>query len=86
MKTVTSERCNTHTLHHSHCMKNVHIRSYSGPHFSAFGLHTERYSVSLRIQVRMRENADQNNSEYGHLLRSASKRYYSKNNNNVYML
>ena len=43
-----------------HCVKCVRIRSYSGPHFSAFGLNTERYSV------RMRENADQNNSEYGH--------------------
>ena len=30
-----------------HCMKNVHMRSYSGPHFPAFGLKTERYSVSF---------------------------------------
>ena len=33
-----------------HCMKSVRIRSYSGPHFPAFGLNTKRYSVSLRIQ------------------------------------
>ena len=33
-----------------HCAKSVRIRSYSGPHFPAFGLNTERYSVSLRIQ------------------------------------
>ena len=33
-----------------HCLKSVHIRSYSGPHFSAFGLNTYRHSVSLRIQ------------------------------------
>ena len=33
-----------------HCVKSVHIRSYSGPHFPAFRLNTERYSVSLRIQ------------------------------------
>ena len=26
----------------SHCVKSVHDRSYSGPHFSAFGLNTER--------------------------------------------
>ena len=26
------------------------IRSYSGPYFPAFGLNTERYSVSLHIQ------------------------------------
>ena len=33
-----------------HCVKSVPIRSYSGPHFPAFGLNTERYEVSLRIQ------------------------------------
>ena len=33
-----------------HCVKSARIRSYSGPHFPAFGLHTKRYSVSLRIQ------------------------------------
>ena len=33
-----------------HCVKSVHIRSYYGPHFPAFGLNTERYSVSLRIE------------------------------------
>ena len=32
------------------CVKGVRIRSYSGPYFPAFGLNTERYSVSLRIQ------------------------------------
>ena len=31
-------------------MKSVPIRSYSDPHFSGFGLNTERYLVSLRIQ------------------------------------
>ena len=33
-----------------HCIKSVHIRSYSGPHFPAFGLNTQTYKVSLRIQ------------------------------------
>ena len=33
-----------------HCVKSAGIRSYSGPHFPAFGLNTERYKVSLRIQ------------------------------------
>ena len=42
----------------SHCVKNVRIRSYSGPHFPAFGLNTE--------------NTDQNNSEYGHFSCSVS--------------
>ena len=31
-------------------MKSVRIRSFSGPYFPAFGLITERYSVSFRIQ------------------------------------
>ena len=33
----------------NHCVKGVRIRSYSGPYFPAFGLNTERYSVSFRI-------------------------------------
>ena len=31
-------------------VKSARIRSYSGLHFPAFGLNTERYSVSLRSQ------------------------------------
>ena len=31
-------------------MKSVLIRSYSGPHFPAFGLNAEKYGVCLRIQ------------------------------------
>ena len=48
-----------------HCVKSVRIRSYSDPCFPAFGLITERYSVSLRIQsecgkiqTRITPNAD----------------------------
>ena len=37
-------------LCYCHCVKNVRIRSYSGPYFAAFGLNTKKYSVSLRIQ------------------------------------
>ena len=33
-----------------HCVKSVLIRSYSGPPLPAFGLNTERYSISLRSQ------------------------------------
>ena len=47
-----------------HCVKGVRIWSYSGPHFPAFGQSISPYSV------RMRENTDQNNSEYGHCLPS----------------
>ena len=53
----------------THCVKNVRIRSYSGP-----------------FSVRMRENTDQNSSEYGHFLRSdwflfiiTSKKIWKKN-------
>ena len=31
--------------------KTVRIWSYSGPYFPAFGLNTERYSVSLRMRT-----------------------------------
>ena len=34
----------------THYVKRVRIRSYSGRHFPAFGMNTERYGVSLRIQ------------------------------------
>ena len=40
-----------------HCVKSVRIWSYSGPYFPAFEL---------------RENMDQNNSEYGHFSRGDS--------------
>ena len=33
-----------------HRVKSVRIWSFSGPYFPAFGLKTERYGVSLRIQ------------------------------------
>ena len=33
-----------------HSMKSVYIWSYSGLHFPAFGLNTERYLVFLRVQ------------------------------------
>ena len=56
-------------------MKSVRIWSYSGPYFSAFGLNTQRHFVFRDTlispySVRMRENTDQNNSEYGHFSRS----------------
>ena len=38
--------CNTH------CVKNVSIRSFTGPHFPAFGLNKER------MRAQMRENTD----------------------------
>ena len=32
-----------------HCMKSVHIWSYSGPHFPTYGLNKERYFVVMLI-------------------------------------
>ena len=40
----------TPLLEQKHCIKSVRIRSRSGPHFPTFGLNTERYAISLRIQ------------------------------------
>ena len=49
--------------HHMHRVKNVHIRSYSGPYFSHPDLIILIFRIS-RYSVQMRENTDQNNSEY----------------------
>ena len=43
----------------------MRIRSYSGQHFLPFGLNTKILRI-CPYSVRMREKADQNNSEYGH--------------------
>ena len=51
---------------HLHCLKIICIWRFSGPHFPAFELNTERFFVFIR----MRENTDQKNSEYAHLLHS----------------
>ena len=40
--------------------------------FSRIWTEYGEYSISLRIQSKMRENADQNNSEYEHFLRGAT--------------
>ena len=37
------------------CAKSVRIRSFSGPHFPAFGLNMERYNVSLCIHSECRK-------------------------------
>ena len=67
--------CNRSYIHFSfycrtHCVKRVRIQSFSGPLF--FRIRTEYgkiQSISL-YSVRMRENVDQKNSEYGHFSRS----------------
>ena len=58
-----------------YCVKSVRIRSYSGPHFPAFGLNTERYGISLRTQsecgkmrTRTTPNTDAFHAVQNHLL------------------
>ena len=53
-----------------HCVKSVHIRSFSGPYFLAFGLNTESLHSKAPYSVRIQENTDQKNSEYRHFLHS----------------
>ena len=43
---------------------------FSGPYFPAFGLNTERYSVSLRIQSEYRKMRTRRNSVFEHFSRS----------------
>ena len=33
-----------------HCATKMRIQSFFGPHFPTFGLNTERYGISVRIQ------------------------------------
>ena len=40
---------------HINCLKSVRLWNFSGPYFPAFGLNTERYEVSLRIQSECRK-------------------------------
>ena len=56
-----------------HCVKCVRFRSYSGPHFSRIFPHLDWCG-------KMRENVDQNNTEYGLFLRSV----YDKDNVSEY--
>ena len=52
---------------------SVHIRSYSVPYFRIWTEYGEIRRISA-YSVSMRENVDQNHSEYGHLLRSKTSR------------
>ena len=52
-----------------HCVKSVQIWSFFWSVLSAFGLNTERYSVSLRIQSQCRKKRTGKNSISGHFSR-----------------
>ena len=43
------KQVNKKNVHEPHYVKSVRIQSYSGPHFPAFGVNTQRCGVSLRI-------------------------------------
>ena len=61
------------TCDRKHCVKSVRFLSYSGPYFSRIFPHSDWYlSVFSPNAGKCRKNADQNNSEYGHFLRSES--------------
>ena len=68
---------NRSTSQNTHCMKSVGIRSFSDPHFPTFWQNTERWE--LKYSVQMRENADQQNSEYRHFSRSDTQQNNHKN-------
>ena len=50
MYAETLYKNNKQLLAARHSVKCVRIRSFSGRYFLAFGLNTDRYEVSLRIQ------------------------------------
>ena len=41
-----------------HCVKSVRIRSFSGPYFPAFGLHSRIQSECGKIRTRKTTNTD----------------------------
>ena len=45
----TENKTSTSKTSSHDCVKSVRIRSFCIPYFSAFGLNTERYGVSLRL-------------------------------------
>ena len=53
----------------SYCVKSVHIRSCHKVSSRIWTEYAEIQNISP-YSVRMRENTDQNNSEYGHFSRS----------------
>ena len=64
----------------TNCVKTVGLRSFSDP-YSDLIISTEYGEMGTVSQysIRMRENMNQNNSEYQHFSRSDTKRYNHKN-------
>lgn len=62
-----------------HCVKNVPIRYYSGPHFSCIFPLSDWIRICIQHECgKMWKNADQNNYEHGHFLRSNRAQYKTK--------
>ena len=61
-----------------HSVKSVHIRSFSGLYFPAFGLNTGRYFVSLRIQSECGKIRARKNSKYEQFSRSDLNCWYKR--------
>ena len=53
-----------------YCVKDVQIRSFSGPYFLVFGLNTEIYGVNLRVQSEYWKIQARKNSVFGPFFRS----------------
>ena len=62
--------CKIFKVRLTHDVKRVRIRSYSGPHFSCIFPHSDWIRVFSPNAGKCGKNADQNNLEYGHFLRS----------------
>ena len=61
-----------------HSVKSVHIRSFSGLYFPAFGLNTKRYFVYLRIQSECGKIQARKNSKYEQFSRSGLNCWYKR--------
>ena len=61
-----------------HCVKSVRIWSFSAPYFRAFGLNKKKMRSISPYSVPVRGNTGQENSEYGHFLRSDCFNIFNK--------
>ena len=52
-----------------HCVKKAYIWRFSGPHFTAFGLNTERFGVCQKLANCMNESIKKN--EFSNKLKAA---------------
>ena len=68
-------------FHYTSCkVKSVSIRSFSGPYFPAFGLNSERYTITLRIQSECGKTRTRKTPDMGtfHAINGIKVRYLVK--------